>query len=314
MSREKRGNNLGTHRGFRGCTVWMTGLSGAGKTSIAFQVEHYLVSRGIAAYGLDGDNVRTGLNKNLGFSKEDREENVRRVAEVAKLFADSGHVTLCSFVSPFAEDRRIARKIHEDAGLPYFEVFVDASLRICEARDVKGLYKKARQGSIASFTGIDQSYETPCQPDLILDTENATLEGSTSCLVRFLQAKGIVPVLPEPGDTVHELFIRGDELARARIEAETLGALAINEVDLQWLQVLSEGWAAPLRGFMREQQYLQVRLFSIFLQHFMSDRNNSLLCTKGEKRDFIDQCEFSVRVAGERARAAGECVARAGDG
>lgn len=115
ITREVRGQSLG--RGFRGCTVWLTGLSGAGKTSIAFELEAFLVSHGISAYGLDGDNIRTGLNKNLGFSQADREENIRRVAEVAKLFADSGQVAICSFVSPFADDREMARKIHKDADL-----------------------------------------------------------------------------------------------------------------------------------------------------------------------------------------------------
>ena len=118
--------------------MWFTGLSGAGKTSIAFQLEALLVSQGVAAYGLDGDNVRTGLNNNLGFSPEDRRENIRRVAEVAKLFADSGHICLCSFVSPFEEDRANARQIHANYDLPFFEIFVDTPLNVCEARDVKG--------------------------------------------------------------------------------------------------------------------------------------------------------------------------------
>lgn len=117
VTRELRGKNLGFCRGFRGCTVWLTGLSGAGKTSIAFELEAFLVSHGIPAYGLDGDNIRTGLNKNLGFSQSDREENIRRVAEVAKLFADSGQIVICSFVSPFADDRDVARKIHKDSDL-----------------------------------------------------------------------------------------------------------------------------------------------------------------------------------------------------
>lgn len=117
VTRALRGQNLGLCRGFRGCTVWLTGFSGAGKTSIAFELERFLVSRGIPAYGLDGDNIRTGLNKNLGFSQADREENIRRVAEVAKLFADSGVVAICSFVSPFADDRDMARTIHKNADL-----------------------------------------------------------------------------------------------------------------------------------------------------------------------------------------------------
>lgn len=162
VSRTKRGQVLGAVRGFRGCTVWLTGLSGAGKTSIAFQVEASLVDLGIPAYGLDGDNVRSGLNCNLGFSKEDRKENIRRVAEVAKLFADSGQICLCSFVSPFEEDRQMAREIHRQSKLTFFEVFVDTPLDVCEARDTKGLYKKAREGTIKGFTGIDQLYEVSC--------------------------------------------------------------------------------------------------------------------------------------------------------
>lgn len=176
VSRDKRGQILGKERGFRGCTVWFTGLSGAGKTSISFELEAYLVSKGIPAYGLDGDNMRTGLNKNLGFSKEEREENIRRVGEVAKLFADAGHICLCSFVSPFAKDREMVRDIHEKNGLPFFEVFVDTPLNICELRDEKGLYKKARQGLIKGFTGIDQPYEKPERPDLVLKTAEHSVD------------------------------------------------------------------------------------------------------------------------------------------
>ena len=146
VNRNQRGAVMGS--GFHGCTIWFTGLSGAGKTTISFAVERYLVSRGIPAYGLDGDNIRTGLNKNLGFAPEDREENIRRVSEVSKLFADSGVISLCSFVSPFRKDRDLARQIHEQAGLKFFEIFVNTPLEECEKRDVKGLYKKARAGII----------------------------------------------------------------------------------------------------------------------------------------------------------------------
>ncbi|KPJ10213.1 Bifunctional 3'-phosphoadenosine 5'-phosphosulfate synthase [Papilio machaon] len=216
VSRAKRGKALGS-RAFRGSTVWFTGLSGAGKTSIAFALEAYLVSKGIPAYGLDGDNIRTGLNKNLGFSKEDREENIRRVAEVAKLFADSGVVCLCSFVSPFAEDRELARRIHTDSHLPFFEVFIDTPLDVCEQRDTKGLYKKAREGQI----------------------------------------KGIIPRHEARNQEVEELFIYGNRLTSAIEEAATLPQIQLTDLDLQWVQVLSEGWAYPLKGFMRETEYLQ---------------------------------------------------------
>lgn len=193
VTREVRGQNLGLCRGFRGCTVWLTGLSGAGKTSIAFELEAFLVSKGIPAYGLDGDNIRTGLNKNLGFTQIDREENIRRVAEVAKLFADSGVVSICSFVSPFSEDRDMARRVHKDADLKFFEIFVNTPLSICESRDVKGLYKKAREGSIQGFTGVTQAYEAPEHPDLIVTTEDVSVKQSTRMLIDLLISENIIP-------------------------------------------------------------------------------------------------------------------------
>ncbi|CAK1552884.1 unnamed protein product [Leptosia nina] len=255
VSRAKRSKAFGS-KAFRGSTVWFTGLSGAGKTSIAFALEAYLVSKGIPAYGLDGDNVRTGLNKNLGFSKEDREENIRRVAEVAKLFADSGVVCLCSFVSPFAEDREIARRIHTDSGLPFFEVFIDTPLEVCEQRDVKGLYKKAREGQIKGFTGITQEYERPDQPELVIETVGRSIEESTMEVIKLLESQGIIPHY-ESVSGANELFIYGNRLSCAIEEATRLPQIHLTKLDLQWVQVLSEGWAYPLKGFMRETEYLQ---------------------------------------------------------
>nr|XP_032511016.1 bifunctional 3'-phosphoadenosine 5'-phosphosulfate synthase isoform X3 [Danaus plexippus plexippus] len=256
VSRAKRSKALGS-RAFRGSTIWFTGLSGAGKTSIAFALEAYLVSKGIPAYGLDGDNIRTGLNKNLGFSKEDREENIRRVAEVAKLFADSGVVCLCSFVSPFAEDREVARRIHTDSELPFFEVFIDTPLEVCEQRDTKGLYKKAREGQIKGFTGITQEYERPEAPELVIQTVGRSIEESTIEVVRLLESQGIIPRYNENDSGVEELFIYGNRLSSAKEEAARLPQIELSFLDLQWVQVLSEGWAYPLKGFMRESEYLQ---------------------------------------------------------
>jgi 3'-phosphoadenosine 5'-phosphosulfate synthase len=270
VSRAKRGQILGHLRGFRGCTVWFTGLSGAGKTSIAFELEAYLIQHGIPAYGLDGDNMRTGLNKDLGFSKQDREENIRRVAEVAKLFADAGQICLCSFVSPFAEDRELARRIHRDNDLPFFEVFVDCPLLICEQRDTKGLYQKARQGTIKGFTGIDQPYEKPEHPDLVVKTIDSTIEESMLHVVEMLQENGIVPLVEDDYDKVLELFVPKNRLAAANEEAATLPKLNMNFLDLQWLQVLSEGWASPLKGFMREEQFLQTLHFNCLLNEAKS--------------------------------------------
>ncbi|XP_013136805.1 PREDICTED: bifunctional 3'-phosphoadenosine 5'-phosphosulfate synthase isoform X1 [Papilio polytes] len=256
VSRAKRSKALGS-RAFRGSTVWFTGLSGAGKTSIAFALEAYLVSKGIPAYGLDGDNIRTGLNKNLGFSKEDREENIRRVAEVAKLFADSGVVCLCSFVSPFAEDREVARRIHTDSQLPFFEVFIDTPLDVCEQRDTKGLYKKAREGQIKGFTGITQEYERPDAPELVIQTVGRTIEESTMEVISLLESQGIIPRYEARNQEVEELFIYGNRLTSAIEEAATLPQIQLTDLDLQWVQVLSEGWSYPLKGFMRETEYLQ---------------------------------------------------------
>lgn len=150
-------------------------------------MEEFLISKGIPAYSLDGDNVRTGLNKNLGFSKEDRQENIRRVAEVARLFADGGQICLCSFISPFIEDREMARKIHENAKLPFFEVFVDTPISVCEQRDIKGLYKKARQGLIKGFSGIDQEYQKPKSPELVVTTLDRSVGECVKDVISLLE-------------------------------------------------------------------------------------------------------------------------------
>ncbi|XP_062071006.1 bifunctional 3'-phosphoadenosine 5'-phosphosulfate synthase 2 isoform X2 [Lepus europaeus] len=263
VSRNKRGQVVGTKGGFRGCTVWLTGLSGAGKTTISFALEEYLVSQGIPCYSLDGDNVRHGLNKNLGFSAGDREENIRRIAEVAKLFADAGLVCITSFISPFAKDRENARKIHELAGLPFFEIFVDAPLNICESRDVKGLYKRARAGEIKGFTGIDSDYEKPETPECVLKTNLSSVSDCVQQVVELLQEQNIVPHSVIKG--IHELFVPENKLDQIRAEAGTLPSLSITKLDLQWVQVLSEGWATPLKGFMREKEYLQVMHFGTLL-------------------------------------------------
>lgn len=179
----------------------------------------YFFHQGIPAYSIDGDNVRHGLNRNLGFTKEDREENVRRAAEVAKLFSDCGIITICSFVSPFEADRRAARKIHEDFNLRFFEIFVQASMQTCEARDVKGLYEKARKGMIKSFTGIGQDYEVPKHADLVVNTEVHDLETSTRLVIDFLRKEGVVPPIREK---VEELFVEEKRIEEARREAESL--------------------------------------------------------------------------------------------
>jgi len=260
VTRDKRGQVIGQSHGFRGCTVWLTGLSGAGKTTIANALEQYLCLRGIPTYGLDGDNLRTGLNKNLGFSPGEREENIRRVGEVAKLFADAGIICVTSFISPYERDRKKARQMHETSGLSFFECYVNTPIEVCEERDVKGLYKKARAGLIKGFTGIDSAYEPPSNPDLNLNAGKQSIDQCVQQLVKLLVSKGIVPLTTV--NEVNELFVPENELDTYLGEANSLESLKINKLDMQWVQVLAEGWASPLNGFMNEREYLQAIHFN----------------------------------------------------
>lgn len=173
--------------GHRGMVLWFTGLSGSGKSTIASLTEQILFEKKKRTYLLDGDNIRSGLNSDLDFSESGRKENIRRIAEVAKLFTDAGIIVLSAFVSPFAEDRNSARQIIGEND--FLEIYVKASLSTCEKRDVKGLYKKARAGIIKDFTGIQSPYEAPENPDFRLNTEKETAEESASKLVRFLEEK-----------------------------------------------------------------------------------------------------------------------------
>lgn len=264
VSRDKRGQIMGQKGGFRGCTIWFTGLSGAGKTTVSFGVEEYLCLHGIPAYALDGDNIRHGLNKNLGFSSQDREENIRRVAEVAKLFADSGVVCLTSFISPFSKDREMAREIHEQSGLLFIECFVDTPLEVCEKRDVKGLYRRARAGQIKGFTGIDMPYEAPDSPDLLIKAGKDTIKDCVQQVVELLRERGVIP--GSVVDCVKELFVSPERLPAVVAEAAALPSVEISKLDLQWVQVLSEGWATPLTGFMREAEFLQSQHFGCYLE------------------------------------------------
>jgi len=157
----------------KGATLWFTGLSGSGKSTLAFTLEHLLIEKNYKCYVLDGDNIRHGLNNNLGFSDADREENIRRVGEVSKLFADAGMIVLSSFISPFHRDRQLVREIHQAANLPFLEIFMDTPLAVCEDRDPKQLYQKARRGEIKNFTGIDSPYEVPEHPELVMTPGNS---------------------------------------------------------------------------------------------------------------------------------------------
>lgn len=169
-----------------GATVWLTGLSGSGKSTIGARLEAALIDGGRAAYRLDGDNVRHGLNGDLGFSADDRSENIRRIGEVARLFADAGLVVVVPVISPYRADRDRVRQIHLDAGLAFVEVFVDTPLEVCEARDPKGLYAKARAGEITGFTGVDDPYEAPTEPELVIDTTEVFIDEAVERILALL--------------------------------------------------------------------------------------------------------------------------------
>ena len=188
VTREQREALLGQ----KGCTIWMTGLSGSGKSTVAVALEQALLEKGYHAYRLDGDNVRHGLNKNLGFSAEDRAENIRRIGEVAKLFADAGVITITSFISPYRADRDLVRGMHDAGKVPFFEVHVSCPLDEAEKRDPKGLYKKARAGELKGFTGIDDPYEAPEHPEIDLPTQTLSVEQSVEKLMAHLAAQGIL--------------------------------------------------------------------------------------------------------------------------
>ena len=186
----------------KGATIWFTGLSGSGKSTIAVALEQALWNIGKLSYRLDGDNVRLGINKNLGFSEEDRKENIRRIGEIAKLFGDAGTISLSSFISPYKEDRDEVRELHEAANLNFVEVFVDCSLEVAEERDPKGLYKKARAGEIKNFTGIDDPYEAPATPEIHLKTDEMTLQQEVEIVIDYLIDHDIIQ---------REHFTRADE-------------------------------------------------------------------------------------------------------
>ncbi|XP_029807226.1 bifunctional 3'-phosphoadenosine 5'-phosphosulfate synthase 1 [Suricata suricatta] len=250
VSRNKRGQVVGTRGGFRGCTVWLTGLSGAGKTTVSMALEEYLVCHGIPCYTLDGDNIRQGLNKNLGFSPEDREENVRRIAEVAKLFADAGLVCITSFISPYTQHLLLVQRI---------SVLYLAAGTMGVSRDAESFYisKKLIEHDIVP---VDASYE------------------------------------------VKELYVPENKLHLAKTDAETLPALKINKVDMQWVQVLAEGWATPLNGFMREREYLQCLHFDCLLDGGVINLSVPIVLTASqEDKERLDGCTaFALMYEGRR--------------
>ena len=192
----------------QGLTIWLTGLSASGKSTIAVALEQALLRKPLQlnAYRLDGDNIRFGLNKDLGFTPKDREENIRRIAEVAKLFADSCTIAITSFISPYRADRDLARQLHEakrpgdEAGVPFVEVWIDVPVEVAEKRDPKGLYQKAREGKIPEFTGISAPYEEPLKPEIHIHSDKTSVEDAVKIIVKYLEDKGYLTAPPEIKD------------------------------------------------------------------------------------------------------------------
>jgi len=186
VTRERR-NQLNSHKSV---VIWFTGLSGSGKSTLAHSVEERLHNLDCRTFVLDGDNVRHGLSSNLSFSDDDRKENIRRIGEAAKLMMESGVIAMTAFISPFKEDRNLARQLLTQDD--FIEIYCNASLKVCESRDVKGLYKRARAGEIKNYTGIDSPYEAPDNPELIVNTENESLEESVAKVIDLLKSKEII--------------------------------------------------------------------------------------------------------------------------
>lgn len=258
----------------KGVTLWMTGLSGSGKSTIAALLEEQLVlQHGKTVYRLDGDNVRTGLNRDLGFSKADRAESVRRVAEMACLFADAGVITIVSLVSPYRAERDKARKRHEEQGIKFVEIFMDVPLTVVQDRDPKGLYKKVAAGELKGFTGVDDPYEPPLHAEINMKNHEMTIQEAVDVIFRSLKRHGILvggPTLaqglPYPdGDEIIDLHVPANKLEIRRIEADTLPKALLTDIDINWMQTVAEGWAAPLKGFMREGTLLQTIHFNSIL-------------------------------------------------
>lgn len=270
LNRNKRFNALEQ----KGITLWMTGLSGSGKSTIASLLEEQLVLKhGKSVYRLDGDNIRTGLNRDLGFSKSDRAESVRRVGELSCLFNDAGVITIVSLVSPYKADRDEVRQRHKSQGLKFIEVFMDVPLKVVQDRDPKGLYKKVAAGELKGFTGVDDPYEAPEHAELNIKNQEMSVQAAVDIIMKKLEEEGVLvggPTLPKglpmpDGDEIIDLIVPNNLKKKKLIEAQLLPKVLLTDIDVNWLQTIGEGWAAPLKGFMREGTLLQTIHFNSIL-------------------------------------------------
>lgn len=242
----------------KGATYWFTGLSGAGKSTLSNALKAKLdsmVGDNNKVFILDGDIIRTGLNKDLGFDAASRAENIRRISEVSKLFALSGQIVFVAFISPYSKDRDFAREIHAASDLGFYECHISASLEVCETRDVKGLYKKARAGIIPNFTGVSDPYEAPANPELNVNTGEMTLEQSEAFVLKHMLEQNVIS--ERGARTVAQSLVKAPT-AEEETEAAGLKFIDIDEHQCQYLQTLGDGWAFPVKRFMNELELLEV--------------------------------------------------------
>jgi 3'-phosphoadenosine 5'-phosphosulfate synthase len=247
-----------SHSVSAGATYWFTGLSGAGKSTLSGALKEQidkLVGDNKKVFLLDGDVIRTGLNKDLGFSKEDRAENIRRIAEVSKLFCLAGQVVFVAFISPYSADRDFAKEVHEAAGLKFYECHISATLEVCEGRDVKGLYAKARAGIIPKFTGVSDPYEAPSAPAMDINTGTLTLEQCQTLVINHMTNAG---VLRNNNTRVVSESMWKDASEAEATEFAGLPVLDIDQHQVEYLQTIGDGWANPLKRFMNELELLEV--------------------------------------------------------
>jgi len=245
------------HEVLSGATFWFTGLSGAGKSTLSEYVKAFLdkdLGDANKVFILDGDVIRTGLNKDLGFSPEDRKENIRRISEVSKLFNLAGMIVFVAFISPYSKDRDFAKECHEAAGLKFYEAYISASLETCEGRDVKGLYKKARDGTIPHFTGVTAPYEAPATPDLNINTGEHPIEACKNMVIKHMESAGVLKNLSEPR-VVDSLVVEAS--AEEMAKYAELPSININTEQAEYVQTIGEGWAFPLKRFMNEIELVE---------------------------------------------------------
>jgi 3'-phosphoadenosine 5'-phosphosulfate synthase len=241
----------------KGATYWLTGFSGAGKSTLSEALKMRLdkeLGDDKQVFILDGDIIRTGLNKGLGFSPEDRAENIRRIGEVSKLFNMAGKIVFVAFIAPYAAGRDLAKSLHAEAGLDFCETHISASLEVCEARDVKGLYKKARAGIIPKFTGISDPYEAPENPELRVNTGELTLDAACSVVINDMCNRNVLK-RTTTARVVNSLVVEQSEEQMAAHKA--LPRVDIDEHQVQYLQTIADGWAFPLKRFMNEMELLE---------------------------------------------------------